>query len=152
MKLCPTCQQTKPATDFYADRRRSNGLHTYCRACCKTRAKGRYAADPEGHKKRHRDWVSRNPERVKLHKARSAYGISAEQYQGLAKVCVICGAVDNLRIDHSHQSGRIRGMLCDQCNKGLGFFRDNPALLHRAAEYILGMAKPDIFAATYDPA
>lgn len=48
----------------------------------------------------------------------------------------------NLVIDHSHQSGRIRGMLCNSCNKGLGFFRDNPALLERASDYVLGKHEP----------
>jgi hypothetical protein len=149
---CGDCGEMKAREDFYVDRKRVDGLHTYCKACCKRRARGRYAADPEGHKRRHREWVERNPERVRMHKARSAYGLTEAEYRALAEVCVICGARDALGIDHSHQSGRVRGKLCDGCNKGLGFFKDNPSLLFRAAEYVLGLAKPEIFAATYEPA
>lgn len=148
---CRLCGQDDP-NEFYADRNRRDGLHTYCKECCKKRAKGSYAKDPESHKRRHREWVANNKERNKLIKLKSSIGITAEQYAALAKVCVICGSVSDLVVDHSHQSGRIRGMLCASCNKGLGFFKDNPSLLFRAAEYILDIAKPDIFEQTYEPA
>ena len=41
-------------------------------------------------------------------------------------------------------------MLCAPCNKGLGHFRDDPTLLLRASDYLFGVAKPDIFEATYE--
>lgn len=148
--VCGACREAKDPSEFYADRKRKNGLHTYCKPCCKQRAKERYSQDPEGHKRRHREWVVKNRERVKLHKIKSAYGMSREEYEALMKVCCICGKRDGLHIDHSHQSGRVRGLLCDGCNKGLGFFADNPTLLFRAAEYLLGVATPDIFEATYE--
>jgi len=152
MKLCPICQETKPASNFYADRRRIMGLHTYCKACCTVRAKATYANNPQRSKDAHKLWVSKNRDRVRAHKVKAAYGISAEDFAAIPKVCVICGTEAGLCVDHSHQSQRVRGMLCGPCNKGLGFFRDNPSLLYRAADYVLGVAKPDIFAATYEPA
>lgn len=148
--VCPACGEAKDRAEFYVDRKRSNGLHTYCKSCCKERAKERYAADPAGHKRRHQAWVERNRERVKLHRIKAEYGLSPEEYDAIPKVCVICGARDDLRVDHSHRTGRVRGMLCDPCNKGLGFLRDDPTLLLRAADYVFGVAKPDIFAATYE--
>lgn len=54
-------------------------------------------------------------------------------------VCHICGGVDkdrNLAIDHCHQTGKMRGLLCMGCNTALGRFKDNPDLLRKAAEYI----------------
>lgn len=149
--VCPDCGGTKTPAEFYADRKKSNGLSTYCRECCRVRAKASYARDPERSKAAHRAWVAKNPDRVRAHKAQSAYGISAAELQALANVCVICGEKTGLCIDHNHLSGRVRGMLCTPCNKGLGFFRDNPSLLYRAADYVLGVAKPDIFEATYEP-
>ena len=77
--------------------------------------------------------------------------ITPEQYEAMPQVCVICGGTERLRVDHSHRTGRVRGLLCDPCNKGLGFFRDDPTLLLRASDYLLGVAKPDIFEATYEP-
>lgn len=143
--ICGDCQETKDRTEFYVDRGRTNGLATYCKECCKKRAKARYAADPAASRERHREWVKNNPDRIRAHRLKSAYGLTVEQYDALPKVCVICGKRSTLRVDHSHQSGRVRGLLCDMCNKGLGHFGDNPSLLFRAAEYVLGLATPDIF-------
>ena len=130
----------------------ADGCSSYCKSCCKEKALERYRADPIGHATRHREYVQRNPERIRAHKVNSAYGLAPAVFDAMPKVCVICGTTDRLCVDHSHQSGRVRGLLCQPCNKGLGFFRDNPALLARASEYVLGLAKPDIFAATYEPA
>lgn len=69
-----------------------------------------------------------------------------------------CGGIKNLRIDHCHGSKKVRGVLCDHCNKGLGFFKDNPTHLLRASDYVSGLNevsiiyKPDIFEKTYEPA
>jgi hypothetical protein len=148
--VCPDCSTKKTPAEFYVDRNKVNGLSTYCKACCRVRARATYVANPERSKAAHKAWVARNPDKVRAHKAKSAYGISSADYDALARVCVICGTDAGLCVDHSHQTGRIRGLLCGPCNKGLGFFRDNPSLLYRAADYVLGVAKPDIFEATYD--
>lgn len=52
------------------------------------------------------------------------------------KVCEICRSPEGLAVDHCHDSGQIRGVLCNRCNGGLGMFRDNPVLLIRAAQYL----------------
>lgn len=151
MKLCRLCNLSKPPQEFYVDRKRIGALHTYCIECCKKKSRGQYAAAPEKHAAQHKKWVAKNKEKVRIQKITSTFKITADEYLALAKVCVICGAVGRLCVDHSHQSGRVRGLLCHQCNKGLGMFRDNPALLARAADYVLGKAKPEIFAAAYEP-
>lgn len=79
------------------------------------------------------------------------YGITEEAYQVLLEaqhyVCKICGAPygskkrANLCVDHDHQTGRIRGLLCESCNKMLGFSNDNPTLLLRAIQYLKGNLK-----------
>lgn len=50
--------------------------------------------------------------------------------------CVICGSEGNLHLDHCHDTGILRDLLCHHCNVGLGHFRDNPALLRAAALYL----------------
>ncbi|HTH63246.1 MAG TPA: endonuclease VII domain-containing protein [Gemmatimonadales bacterium] len=72
---------------------------------------------------------------------RRAYGISVFQYNELARqqeyACRICGNVPNrLNTDHDHATGRVRGLLCFLCNRGLAHFRDDPELFRRAAEYV----------------
>lgn len=59
--------------------------------------------------------------------------------------CSICGSEERLVVDHCHNSGEVRGMLCNHCNRGLGHFRDNPETMLNAIAYLrskeLGAAK-----------
>ena len=78
---------------------------------------------------------------IRVERAWAVYGISdAERAVRLAAQdgrCLICQEVtDRLVIDHSHEWGHVRGLLCRHCNAGLGFFRDNPDALARAAKYV----------------
>mgnify|MGYP001557841768 CR=1 FL=1 len=69
------------------------------------------------------------------------YGLSPEEYQRLHRAqggaCAICRRRLKLHIDHDHQSGRVRGLLCNSCNNGLGRFADNPERLYRAGDYLV---------------
>jgi hypothetical protein len=56
------------------------------------------------------------------------------------KDCVIFGSKEKLVVDHDHKNNKIRGMLCNHCNRGLGHFRDDPMLLEFAAQYLYASA------------
>lgn len=70
------------------------------------------------------------------------YGITLQDYTKRLEhqkgCCAICGKyeVGNLSVDHNHSTGKVRGLLCQECNRGLGSFKDKPALLRKAAEYL----------------
>jgi hypothetical protein len=68
------------------------------------------------------------------------YGLGNDQVDGLLKAqgnaCAICKRRSPTDVDHDHATGDIRGLLCGGCNKGLGLFRDDPALLTSAAVYL----------------
>jgi hypothetical protein len=66
------------------------------------------------------------------------YKISQEQYRELRinGVCAICGIKGSLVVDHNHQTGHTRGMLCVFCNAGLGGFRDRIQYLENAIAYL----------------
>jgi Recombination endonuclease VII len=51
--------------------------------------------------------------------------------------CAICGSEENLHIDHDHNTGKIRALLCRSCNIGLGHFKDEPSLLVRGVDYLM---------------
>ena len=78
----------------------------------------------------------------KVSSKKSRYGISEQLYMGLMAIpsCEICGVpfIHNQEkcIDHDHKTERIRGILCNSCNKGLGFFKDDVELLEKAKKYI----------------
>lgn len=94
---------------------------------------------------------NRNPKTRRAENLKAKYRLTYEQYQDLYNqqhgLCAICkkflvfeGSAKTryqvARIDHCHVTNKVRGLLCDFCNKGLGFFLDNPTLLQSAKEYI----------------
>ena len=131
---CTLCNTEKPEDCFtlVPESKGRNGRHSHCRPC-----RVKYQAD----------YVKRNPEVVKQTKRgtyyRTAYGITLGEYEKLNALrsgkCWICGRPGikrGLNIDHDHRTGLVRGLLCHQCNRGLRWFRDNPADLRSAAEYL----------------
>jgi hypothetical protein len=84
-------------------------------------------------------------DRQKSLKLQKAYGITLEQYndfnEAFEGVCHICGnecpSKRRLAVDHEHKDdGLIRGLLCINCNKGLGNFKDSAALMKKAIKYL----------------
>lgn len=139
MKMCPDCGTEKPREAFYVDRKRADALHTYCKDCCKRRAKDAYARSDKAERARiHREWVRANREHIRAYKTAQSLGVSVADVKALLVRgrCEICGAKESLRVDHCHMAGRLRGLLCDPCNKGLGFFRDDPKRLRSALRYL----------------
>ena len=70
------------------------------------------------------------------------YGVTRKQYDVMLAlqegVCAICGKGDNRRlgVDHNHESGKVRGLLCNKCNHGIGCFNDDVTLLQKAINYL----------------
>jgi Recombination endonuclease VII len=73
-----------------------------------------------------------------------SYGLTVEAYRLLlreqAGTCGICGRTHKLTVDHDHQTGQVRGLLCDPCNRAVGHLQDSPGVSRRAAEYLRGSA------------
>jgi len=91
-------------------------------------------------------YYRRNKERFRDYDMRIRYGITLEQYNELAVIqnnkCAICGIHQKelskaLHIDHNHNSGKIRGLLCDKCNRLLGYAIENIDTLNAAIEYLI---------------
>lgn len=73
------------------------------------------------------------------------YSLAPEDFDRMLEAqggkCAICGTSDPgrwdfLYVDHDHATGRVRGLLCSRCNRGIGLFGDSPGLLERAAHYL----------------
>jgi len=105
---------------------------------------------PEKMKAAVKSWVSRNKEYVstrhRKYELKNKYGMSEEQYDVLLlsqdNRCAICntdtptGKWRVFAVDHCHTTGNVRGLLCNECNRGMGLLRDNAELLRRAADYL----------------
>lgn len=89
-------------------------------------------------------WRAANPGRQRQLFVRSTYGLEPDQYDAMvitqAGRCAIClrlfGEDVKICIDHDHSDGRVRGLLCSDCNSGLGYFRDDSEALLRATTYL----------------
>lgn len=86
-------------------------------------------------------WNKKNPGWAGLTRCLRKYGITLDQYHAKAEsqdfACGICKKDDNvLVIDHDHVTGRFRGLLCNPCNKALGFLRDSHMNIVNAAAYL----------------
>jgi len=71
---------------------------------------------------------------------RQHYGITPEDYNNILKSqdgkCKICKSSNKLHLDHCHSTGKVRGILCQSCNHGLGNFKDNLDLMKKGIEYL----------------
>lgn len=83
------------------------------------------------------------PYKSYLYHAKVKYGITKEEYEAIFKSqrgrCAICRRPPKgkrLAIDHCHKTSKVRGLLCDRCNRGIGTFRDNYSLLELAIKYL----------------
>ena len=101
------------------------------------------AKNVEKERTRSRQWRADNPEKLKALELKRSFGISLSDYGAMMKLqgdrCAICGGIDArlaLAVDHDHVTGKIRGLLCGRCNKGVGHFHDDQALLKLAIEYL----------------
>ena len=96
-------------------------------------------------------WRERNPDKVLNKRYKERYGITYDTYKEMLKEqnhkCAICGTdeVDTrnskLCVDHCHNTGQVRKLLCHSCNCGLGHFKDSSELLIKAAEYLKDKVK-----------
>lgn len=98
-----------------------------------------YHANKSECSRRAKEWRLKNPDSIKRARLKR-YGITLEQYTDLVLkqegLCKICGENKPLDIDHNHETGLIRGLLCGCCNKGIGQLKDNIELLENAIKYL----------------
>ena len=107
----------------------------------KIQGKKYYSENRANELARKKKYSKENPVQTRRAYLKKTYGITPEYFRLLKDVqdgrCAICGEQpDTLCVDHNHESGAIRGLLCKKCNLGIGNFRDDPQLLYGAFVYI----------------
>lgn len=144
MKTCKRCNVDKNLNDFFKNKKRKDGVSTYCKPCQLQYQRDRYN-DPEKYKQKKMDrsiYLKNRKDSVRKWYLKTTYGLTPEEYNSLYDKedgkCYICLEKKDyyLHVDHNHNTGAIRGLLCNQCNRGLGFFKDNIESLHRAVNYL----------------
>lgn len=111
--FCKKCNTEKPSEEFLKSKSCAIGIRNICRLCCCKQKQ-----------------ISVN----------NTYGLSEDMYQqDLEKCgskCMICSRECKLVVDHNHSTGKYRGLLCPQCNSGIGMMKDNPDIANMAAIYL----------------
>lgn len=145
-KTCPKCNVKKPFAEYPKNRRNKYGINTYCLVCSAEMVR-EIRATPRGqatHRAASKRWREAHKERHADNNAKWKYGVEHGTYATLfAKQsgrCAICDSSPaddaRLHIDHCHDTGRIRGLLCNRCNNGIGRFKHDVTLLSRAIAYL----------------
>ncbi|MFD8572831.1 endonuclease VII domain-containing protein [Streptomyces sp. NPDC059639] len=124
-KYCRTCGEIKPHSDWTKNRSASDGLATLCKTC--KAEKGR-----AHHLKRHYNLTEVERD---------------EMVASQMGICVICLNAPAVHVDHCHETGRVRGVLCFNCNSAIGKLGDDPDTVRRATAYLEGNVwKPTLVA------
>lgn len=127
-KLCNACEETHPITSFHKRTSAADGLQPHCKQCKREYQRSRCT------------WEG---------SIKHTYGITAAEWLALSEqqdhVCMICkqtetalfrGTIKRLATDHCHTTGKVRGLLCQKCNTGLGNFNDDTQLMLNAINYL----------------
>lgn len=132
-KVCPQCSEDKPLEEFPV---RKDGSRSWCLPC-----------------KREYDKLHRlkNPSRRYGNMLKQRYGITYDDYEAMLAdqggLCAVCGLPNEqfdtvkgemrrLHVDHDHETGKVRGLLCSKCNFALGCVRDSPEILGSLVRYL----------------
>jgi len=145
-KKCSRCQEEKPFDLFCKHKGRKDGHNNNCRECVK-----KYTDENiETVRKYKSDYYYENREKIikkdRVNHLRRKYGVTQEWYDEQLKLqdggCKICGTKDpgkglkHFHVDHSHETGKVRGLLCHSCNTGIGLFKEDVNLIEKAIEYV----------------
>jgi len=157
VKTCNQCGETRALTEFYANPTGRDGTRPECKDCTRARRKRWYLENREREIARVLAWQRDNPDMLaaRMEAFRSAgkkkvsdrkshlkrkYGLTLEEYDMLLASqsgrCAICGRDGVDHVDHDHMTGRVRGILCFQCNVAIGLFEDDIERLITATAYL----------------
>jgi hypothetical protein len=124
-KRCADCKQYKTIDEFPRNKNSADGFHSYCKDC--NNARSRESRERLHGSSRH-------------YHLKHRYGIGADDFDALVEqqggVFAICGKEAPEHVDHSHVTGAVRGILCFNCNGGLGQFKDSIDSLVNAVAYL----------------
>lgn len=156
-KFCSKCNRVLPVEDFHVRKKSPDGRYVWCKTCSAAYASSWYernrARVKETQAAYHEANKSQILQRHKDYHRQARYGLSVERFSEMVQEqdarCAICQTLFvegvHLHVDHDHACcpgektcGQcVRSLLCSPCNRGLGGFRDDPFLLHVAAEYVI---------------
>lgn len=145
-KRCSGCGETKAASAFYFRNKKRGTLRADCKACVVARSNRSHALNPQRSKRSLARFHAKHPRYQKNYDLQRNYGIDLAAFDRMRDAqnyaCAICERPEaalprrTLVVDHDHDSGHVRGLLCATCNTGIGHFADDPARMRNAIHYM----------------
>ena len=143
-KLCKKCNTVKSVTEFHKSKRHMNGIKNECAKCTNEYLRKHYIKNKSRYNQRSQEAHYLRKYNLKY----SEYLDLCEKVNYQCEICFKSGepaksgrgkkSINNvLVVDHDHNTGQVRGILCQDCNRGLGLFKDNAKVLIKASEYVL---------------
>lgn len=145
-RTCGNCNETKPLQSFYF-----KNLHkeARCKSCVSRIRKEAYQADPGKVIARVTKYRTENPEKIRDTKLKQTYGVGTDWFEAKAAeqnyTCACCHKSEStiwrgkpiaLSVDHHHESGEPRGLLCMRCNRALGLLDEDTETMARMIVYV----------------
>jgi Recombination endonuclease VII len=122
---CSRCGLDKDPEDFPRNKNTRSGRHCYCKLC---------------HNAQVRASVKKNHGGYRHYRLKHKYGIGAADVDRMIAeqggMCPICRKRPAVHVDHDHRTGKVRAIVCEMCNGGLGQFKDSPQFIRNAIAYI----------------
>lgn len=146
-KTCNNCKLNKAYNEFSKRGKNSNLLQSSCKICIAAKVRKNYK---DYYSVRVKELYKQNPRKGDDARYKRLYGISLSQYNEMLvrqnNVCAVClkpetcthknGTIKQLSVDHCHKTNKIRGLLCDGCNRAEGYLRSDPEVIRRLADYV----------------
>jgi Recombination endonuclease VII len=133
-KRCSICGELKERSEFHKSSDRKDGLSGYCKPC-KIEKNQKWREENPG------KWQDNLNSRIWYVRSKK-YGVTREKFMEMLKsqnnLCSICKKEidESASVDHCHNTGQVRGLLCRNCNAGIGLFEDNVESLRNAIQYL----------------
>jgi Recombination endonuclease VII len=151
LKHCSDCKLDQSVLFFYRNRARPSGYSSQCKTCADKRRVKRSKENRQRENESRRDYYKRTytPQNGKK-KELQKFGLTLDSFSAMKEAqndaCAVCkrpeqinhtkGKKRELAVDHCHLTGRVRGLLCNACNTGIGKLKDSPQLLEAAIMYL----------------
>jgi hypothetical protein len=145
LKTCPKCLVEKPLSEYHRSKATVGGYQVYCKVCGAARHSewrlknlAKCAADQKKYRQN-------NPEQFADYSRKNLYGLKPGEYDTMLASqngrCAICltntpGGKGPFHVDHCHEGGHIRGLLCHCCNLGIGYLKHSKTVLEAAIVYL----------------
>ena len=154
MKTCSTCKVEQPVINFNTDKTKKDLLKSDCKDCAREVRRRSRQKKPQVYRGMQEKYRANNKEKLRQNRYRHIHKIDYSEFLEIlasqGNVCKICKKSEpnqedrNWVVDHDHNccpkdkscAKCRRGILCQSCNKALGFAKDNPEVLRAAADYL----------------